>query len=896
MYARRALRAMPLVLSLVLVGSLITIRSGARSGLAASGGVATQVTPQSLAALPLGFELNRGQTDRQVRFLAHDGRVTLFLTSTEAVLASGVAKGRESVVRLQPAGAARVQPTGVDELPGKVNYLIGGHHWTNIPTYARVVYRNVYPHIDLAYYGRRGQLEYDWVLHPGARAAAIDLHIAGADRVSVDSHGNLDLHAGGAVLRQAKPTLYQVIGGARRAVAGRYELVGARDVRIEVGSYDAATSLVVDPVLSYVTLIGGNNNDTGESIAVDALGDAFVAGHTESTSLFPRVNARQSSNAGFSDAFITEVSADGNSFVYSTYLGGNGTDEAHGIAVDAGGNAYVAGFTNSSDFPAAPSGSQATHGGSYDIFAVKLDPTGAKLVYSTLLGGTKQDYGWGIAIDGSGDAFIAGESNSPPATNFLARMDALYPNGSPASSLNYGSASGDNGAYAITVDNLGNVWETGYSKADSFPTANSPVQSTYQGGFEDAFVTEIQGALTQPTPSPAIAYSTYLGSPGTDVGAGIAVDGSNNVYVTGWTNSAHNFPVVNAFQSSNNGGYDAFIAKFTSGAHPARAWSTYYGGGGDDYGTAVAVDGAGDAIVVGYTKSTNLSVPGATQAANAGGEDAFVAKINPSGSGLIYGTYLGGTGDDEANGVARDLNGYAYVTGSTGSATDFSTTGSAQTANNGGLDAFAAKITDVSGIPTITPTSTVTATATSTATATATSAVTATATRTATPTTTTQATATLTATATFTPTATATVPTNTPTPTSTPLPTSTSTPVPPPKPPKKPKITISPGTPMGGQNFKITVDTSPGASVDVTVKVQVNVTVKVNGSKKTKKKTVYELDLSGKARGNGRFGRTRKLNYYPAKPTTATVTAKARTAGGTKTATKTFTIQPYKKG
>jgi hypothetical protein len=745
---------MPLVLSLALVASLVTVRSGASKGLAASGSIATHATLQSMAALPLSFEVNRGQTDREVRFLARGGGVTLFLTDTEAVLATSPAKGRESVVRLQLAGASHVQPVGVQELPGKVNYLIGRHRWTHIPTYARVVYRNIYPHIDLSYYGRKGRLEYDWVLHPGANPSAIRLRVVGAQSMTLDTHGNLDLRTGSGVLRQALPVIYQVIGGSRRAISGRYVLSDGHDLRIAIGAYDRSKTLIIDPVLSYSTYIGGNKNDVGIGIAVDGQGNAYVAGYTNSTLNFPRVGARQSSLAGPLDAFVTKISADGKTFLYSTYLGGSGSDQAEGIAVDTLGNMYVTGYTNSTDFP-TNSSMISTHGG-YDEFAVKLDPTGATLLYSTLIGGPNNDYAFGIAIDSLGNAYIAGQTNSGGATGNDITMNSLAPTGALAGTLTYGTG-GDDAGTAIALDNAGNVWETGYVGASGLPPASpavTPIQGTYGGGTHDAFVAKIRNPLGTPA-VPSIAYITYFGGSGDDQGTGIAVQGSSNdLYVTGSTDSS-NFPRVLPFQSSNAGGVDAFIAKITTTGTPALAWSTYWGGGGDDHATSIAVDSIGEAIVAGYTTSTDLPVASAVQNTYGGGpHDAFLLKVNSSGSGVTYATYLGGSGDDEGFGVATDASGYAYITGYTTSG-NFATTGAAQTTPGGQEDAFAAKIVDPPGIATSTPTSTVTATSTPTSTATAT------------------------ATTTSTPAATATAPiTPSPTPTHTPVPTSTSTPVP----------------------------------------------------------------------------------------------------------------------
>jgi hypothetical protein len=563
-----------------------------------------------------------------------------------------------------------------------------------------------------------------------------------------------------------------VIGGSRHTVSGRYVLAG-KYVRFAVGSYDRSKSLIIDPVLSYSTYIGGNNNDVGIGIDVDGQGNAYIAGWTNSTLNFPRVGARQSTLAGVIDAFVTKVSADGKTFLYSTYLGGSGTDEAEGIAVDALGDMYVTGYTNSMDFP-TNSGTIGTHGG-YDEFAVKLDPTGATLLYSRLIGGLSNDYAFGIAIDSLGDAYIAGQTNSGGATGLDITMDSLAPNGALAGTLTYGTG-GDDAGTAIALDSAGNVWETGYVGASGLPPATpavTPIQGTYGGGNHDAFVAKIRNPLGTPA-VPSIAYITYFGGSGDDQGTGIAFQGSSNdVYVTGFTDSS-DFPKAFPFQSSNAGGVDAFIAKITTTGTPALAWSTYWGGSGDDHATSIAVDAIGEAIVAGYTTSMDLPVSSAVQSTYGGDpHDAFLLKVNQFGSGVTYATYLGGTKDDEALGVATDASGYAYVTGYTASA-NFATTGAAQSTLGGQQDAFAAKVVDPPGIPTSTPTSTVTATPTNTPTATATNTPMATATPTLTPTGTPPPTSTPLPTATFTPTA-----TSTPVPTNTPVPTATATPVPP---------------------------------------------------------------------------------------------------------------------
>ena len=386
--------------------------------------------------------------------------------------------------------------------------------------------------------------------------------------------------------------------------------------------------------LTYSTYLGGSENDVGKGIAVDSSGNAYVTGQTGSTD-FPTKNPYQETKAGDAgsyDAFITKLSSSGSTLTYSTYLGGSESDGGIGTAVDTSGNAYVTGFTWSTDFP-----TQDPYQGSYadnrDAFITKLSSSGSALSYSTYLGGSAGEIGNGIAVDGSGKAYVTGETYS---TDF-------------------------------------------------------PTQNLYQGtnsGGGDAFITKLSSSGS------ALSYSTYLGGSAWDFGNGIAVDTSGNAYVTGRTGST-DFPTQNPYQATKAGDasfYDAFITKLSSSGS-ALVYSTYLGGANDDGGNGIAVDSSENAYVTGYTYSTDFPIQNPYQETNAGDDDAFITKLSSSGSALSYSTYLGGSAGEIGNGIAVDGSGKAYVTGVTYS-TDFPTQDPYQGTNAGRGDAFVAKFSD----------------------------------------------------------------------------------------------------------------------------------------------------------------------------------------------------------
>jgi len=671
---------------------------------------------EAYGKLPLHFEANRGQTHDDVRFLSRGPGYGLYLTAGEAVLV--LARPNPDVVlRMSFVGVApKPRVSGLEELPGKANYFIGNDpaKWqTNVPTYAKVQYRDVYPGIDVVYYGNQRQLEYDFVVAPGADPQRIVLDFKGVERLEIDAQGELLMHAAGGAIRQHKPVIHQDIDGMRREIAGAYVMKSAHQVAFQVAAYDKTRPLVIDPVLSYSTYLGGSGGDEGWGIAVDTLGNAYVTGSTSSTNFPTNLGSFQTAfGGGYADAFVTKLNATGSALVYSTYLGGSGSEGGgFGIAVDSLGNAYVTGGTASTDFPVTPGAFQTALAGGSDAFVTKLDATGSALLYSTYLGGSGGEGGmFRIAVDSLGNAYVAGHTASTdfPVTvgafqtafvgNVAAFVTKLNATGSAlfystylgGSTIQIGGGDFKEGI-AIAVDSLGNAYVAGGTTSNTFPTTPGAFQTTFGGGLADAFATKLN-----PTGS-ALLYSTYLGGSGYEQAFGIAVDTLGNAYVTGETGSIDFPTTVGAFQTAFGGNSDAFVTKLNA-TGSALLYSTYLGGGsGYEQAFGIAVDTLGNAYVSGSTTSTNFPTTlGAFQTTFGGGLiDAFATKLNATGSALLYSTYLGGSGIDEGLGIALDTLGNAYVTGLTFS-TNFPTTpGAFQTAFGGVEDAFVVKLADI---------------------------------------------------------------------------------------------------------------------------------------------------------------------------------------------------------
>ncbi len=370
-------------------------------------------SPNDYGKVPLAFEANAGQVNGSVRFLSHADGYTLYLTATDPVLIFDK-QGGPTALHIHLTGAnPHPQVSGLDELAGKTNYFTGNNpqFWhSDISTYARVLYQDVYPGVNVVYYGNQSALEYDFVVRPGANPGAIQLAFEGANNIHIDAQGNLVLTLAGGEFVQPRPFIYQEKGNSKVAISGRYVMLGTHSVGIAIGGYDATRPLVIDPVLTYSTYLGGNNDDQGYGIAVDSSGNAYVVGYTYSTN-FPTHNAFQGKLKGAFTVFVSKLNVSGNAFIYSTYLGGSGGDIGYGIAVDSAGNAYITGNTSSSDFPMAHALQSTLHGDD-DAFVTELNPNGSALVYSTYLGGGFDDYGQSIAVDSGGNAYVTGYTES----------------------------------------------------------------------------------------------------------------------------------------------------------------------------------------------------------------------------------------------------------------------------------------------------------------------------------------------------------------------------------------------------------------------------------------------------------------------------------------------------
>ncbi len=657
----------------------------------------------------LSFEANAGQTDPRVQFLSRGlskgrGHI-LFLTSTEAVLRTG-----QDVFRMQLAGAnPRSKAEGVEARIATSNYFIGNDpaKWrAGVPHYGRVRFAEVYPGIDLMYYGKDGRLEYDWIVRPGADPSKIRLKFAGVKKMRVDRNGDLVLETPGGEVREKKPVVYQE---RSQEIAGRYVIRGQQEAGFEIGSYDARKTLVVDPVLVYSTYLGGSGNDDGHGIAVDSAGNAYITGHTDSTD-FPTVNPIQSKNplgsspgGGVGCVFISKVSANGSTLLYSTYLGGNGLDTGNAIAVDSSGDAFVTGSTTSSNFPTANAIQGKNLGALGTAFVTKLNPAGNALLFSTYLGGSQSDGGNGIAVDTAGNAYVTGFTNSDnfplvnPLEPYVATGENNFPPGfvtkmsADGSALLYstylGGYNGQDTGYGIAVDSTGSAYVAGTTTATDLPVVNA-LQSTDKNTSGTGFVVKIN-----PSGS-AFVYSTYLGGSVIDYVYAIAVDSSGNAYVTGRTNSS-DFPIVNALETT--GAPTAFVSKINA-TGSALAYSTYLGGGAVGYG--IAVNAAGEAWVTGTMSPGRF--PTVNPLANLGQDNAvFASQFSADGTALLFSSPLWLAAGSEQGGIKVDAAGNVYVTGDVSVNSTYTAAGFQPNFGGGQEDAFIMKISSGPAVPSI---------------------------------------------------------------------------------------------------------------------------------------------------------------------------------------------------
>ena len=608
-----------------------------------------------------------------------------------------------------------------DLLPGWTNYLQGSDpaQWhTHIPTYAGITYSKLYPGVDLEYTGAGGHLKGTYIIAPGADPALIRWRYEDAASVQVDQAGNLLVKyraqgTGGGqtaapsnnntslLFTEQAPVAWQEIYGQRTPVQANYIIDYAGNIGFSLGRYDATHPLIIDPTLVYSTFFGGIGEESGYGIAVGASGDIYLTGYTSSSHTFPPMNPLEEAGLGYWDAFVTRLSSDGRSMIFSTYLTGTDWDVASGLALDSVGNVYVCGETTSTDFPLRNPIQASYGGGTYDGFVTELSATG-DMLFSTYLGGRGLDRAHGLGVDKLGKIIVAGYTDStnfplekPLQSNFgggfsdtfVARLDPT------TSKLVYSTFLGGNNidyGWGVAVNDDGTATVTGYTSSRDFPTRNA-YQVDYKGGAHDIFVSKLA-----PDGS-SLIYSTFLGGLAEDLGESVATDQAGNAFVTGYTFS-QDFPTANAFQPQFKGtGSSAFVTKLNP-TGSALVYSTYLGGSAStpdigDQGLAITVGADGSAYVAGATGATDFPLANALQPTLAGKADAFLTKINPAGSALDYSTYLGGAGEDYAFAVAVDRGGNAYITGSTHSS-NFPTAKPFQRDMFGSGDLFMSKISE----------------------------------------------------------------------------------------------------------------------------------------------------------------------------------------------------------
>ncbi len=606
------------------------------------------------------------------------------------------------ILKQEFVGANHMRPLGVERLSWNNNYFYGNDStkWcTDVPNYQEIIYENIYDKVDLRYYSPEQGLKYDFIVHPGGEPSDIRIKYEGVQELCIDPSGNLEIKTQLGNILDSDLFIYQDLNNNEKVIDGRFKILAPRTYGFKInGNYNKNKAIIIDPLV-YSTFIGGQYGESGNGIAVDNSGNAYVSGHTNSQN-FPTTPGAYDNTLNGSDCFVLKLNSNGAGLIYSTFIGGNDHDRGDGIVVDEYGSAYVTGHTKSSDFPTTSGANDTTHNGVSDVFILKLNRTGAALKYSTYIGGNYGDVGTAIAIDTVGNAYVTGYTYSSdfPTTsgandtthNGVSDIFILKLNQTGAALIysTFIGGSDDERENSIVVDTSGNAYVTGLTNSSDFPTTKDAYADTYNGGFWDGFVIKLNKTGS------SLTYSTYIGGSGRDYGTGIAVDISGNTYVTGATWSS-DFPTTQgAYDNTFNGTYDSFVLKLNqTGA--ALIYSTYIGGSSGEVGEDISVDGDTNAYVAGGTWSSDFpTTPGAyDQSFNGGFYDVFVLKLTNTGSALIYSTYIGGNVDENCYDIAIDIDGYAYGTGFTVSSNFPTTTGAFDTSFNGGsYDGFILKI------------------------------------------------------------------------------------------------------------------------------------------------------------------------------------------------------------
>ena len=654
----------------------------------------SRMAVQPLGASAVCFIENRGQFEQGVEFLAKMPFGNILFSPGEIVFQVFTSKEAMQNVSMAFIGAEenpRVE--ALQQTPGTFNYLYGNdpQRWVSgARGYQQVRTHNLYPGIDLVVLGRDGGVKTEYRIKPGGRVEDIRVRYSGAAAVKVNSQNQLEISTESGLLLEDEPVSYQVIDGKKIDVKTAYIIDPAGDLRFKTETYHRDAELIIDPQLAFSTFLGGTGQEADGGITVDLAGNIYVTGYTYSGN-FPKTSKAydRTFTGNPYDAFITKLNPTGSGLVYSTFLGGNGRDAGLGISVDKVGQATVCGYTESRDFPTTIGAFDRTLGGTRDAFLTKLNAAGTKLVYSTLIGGSLTDEAAGLAADRNGNPCLTGTTLSVDFPTTVRAYDTTFSGGdafltkvnSSGTGLLFSTffgGSGEEKGLGISLDLGENIFVTGTTTSANLPTTSGAYDKTL-GGPIDLFVTKFNAAGN------SLVFSTYLGSNGVDgTLGGLAVDNGGNAYVTGFTES-NGYPITSgAFDSAFSGSNEAFLTKLNS-AGSALVYSTYLGGSNLEYGRAVGVDAIGDAVVTGYTKSANWPITNdAYDRTHNGDQDIFLTMVNPTGKGLLYSTYIGGSGADRTGAnLAQDAYGNAFIIGSTGS-TNFPKTSGAYDRTYGG--------------------------------------------------------------------------------------------------------------------------------------------------------------------------------------------------------------------
>jgi hypothetical protein len=710
------------------------LQQAARDRLSSSDGTAT---PRVYSEPPVYFEENQGQFDQRVRFVAREAGSTFFFTPQEMVVvlsreAAGDGPGpnrrdlspeaRFRPASEEPAGippeeqialrvrfvfsTARAQIVGQEPLAAKVNHFIGKDpaNWQQgVPTYGSILYRNLYPGTDLRYRGTGGRLKYDLLLHPGAQVGRISLAYAGADQLRVNSAGQLEIETAWGTLVEEAPLAWQDGPlGLREAVDVHYEVGPEGWVGFQVGAYDPTRLLVIDPTLRYGTYLGGKDKELSHGLALDGAGNVYVTGSTQSFDFPTTSGAYERNDSGSKDVYVSKLSADGSQLLFSTFVGGSDDEDGYGLALDAASNVLVTGFTASSNFPTSSDAFDRGHnGGEKDVFILRLSADGGTLQASTYVGGVGEENAYSIAPSGS-DIVVSGYTGSgdfPTTPGAYDRgqngdIDAfvlkLASDGSELKFSTLVGGSNEEIGWRLALDSAGNPVIGGYTGSADFPTTAGAYDRTANGN-QDAYIAVLSADGS------SLLRSTFVGGTGDELSRDFVLDGADNVIVTGPTDSP-DFPTSSgAYERGYAGSRDFFVMKLAAnlGSLP---YSTYVGGGKDDYARGVGLDDQGNVVVVGDTASSDFpTTSDALDRVLGGDRDAVLLQMSSNLSALLYSTYLGGSQGEQAH-MVRMWNGSdAIVFGHTESTGFPTTSGAYDTGYNGGQDAFVVQLDGFSG-------------------------------------------------------------------------------------------------------------------------------------------------------------------------------------------------------